>query len=45
VGQAQALALDAVLATADRRQQQICNALIEQVELVDLEHPPVGFGQ
>ena len=45
VGEAEALALDPVLAAAHRRQQQVGDAVVEQVELIDVEHAPVGFGQ
>ena len=34
-----------VFAAAHRRQQQVGDAVVEQVELIDVEHAAVGFGQ
>lgn len=45
MGEAQALPLDPVLARAHRRQQQVGDLVVEQVELVDVEHPAVRLGQ
>ncbi len=43
--EAEALALDAVLAAAHRRQQQVGDAVVEQVELIHVHHATVGLGQ
>jgi hypothetical protein len=43
--EAEALALDPVFTAAHRRQQQVGDVVVEQVELIHIEHPPVRFRQ
>ena len=45
VAEAQSLPLHLVLTTAHSRQHQVDDAVIQQVELVDIEHATVGFRQ
>ena len=45
VGEAQPLALDPVVARPHRRKEQVGDLVVEQVEFIDVEHAPVGFGQ
>ena len=45
MAEAEALPLDPVFAAAHRRQQQVGDVVVKQVELVDVEHTPMGFGQ
>ena len=45
VAEAETFPLHPVFAAADGRQHQVDDAVIQQVELVDVEHAAVGIGQ
>ena len=45
MGEAQPLTLDPVVTAAHSCQQQVGDVVVEQVELVDVEHAPVCFSQ
>ena len=45
VAEAEAFALNAVLAAANRGQHQIDDAVVQQVQLIDIEHAAVGVRQ
>ena len=45
VAEAQPLALDPILTAAHRRQQQVGDVVVEQVELIHIEHAPMGLRQ
>ena len=44
VAQAEPLPFNPIFTGAHRRQQQVGDVVVEQVELVDVEHAPMGFG-
>ena len=44
VAQAEPLPFNPIFTGAHRRQQQVGDVVVEQVELVDIEHAPMGFG-
>ena len=44
VAQAEPLPFNAIFTGTHRRQQQVGDVVVKQIELVDVEHAPMGFG-